>query len=181
MKLKLILFSVTFLALSLFVGCTSTPQPGTQPGPGAPPKPDSPKVAAALPDNGFKAQVELVNPPAKLRVGEKVTLQVKVRNGSDVTWFARGGEINNNPDNKFYLAAGNRWLQPDGKLVTNMDGRYGLGKDLKPGEETSVPLQVTAPNQPGEYLLEVDIVQEQVAWFSDKGSPTAKTKVTVVR
>jgi len=40
---------------------------------------------------------------------------------------------------------------------------------------------ITAPKEPGEYVLEVDLVQEQVAWFRDKGSATAKTKVTVVR
>jgi len=96
-------------------------------------------------------------------------------------WWARGGPINTRPDNKFYLAAGNRWLKSDGSLLTNMDGRYGIGKDLKPGEETEVPLTVTAPKGPGDYILEVDLVQEQVSWFSEKGSPTAKTRITVVR
>ena len=76
---------------------------------------------------------------------------------------------------------GNRWLKPDGSLITAMDGRHGLDKNLKPGEETEVPLQITAPKEPGDYILEVDLVQEQVAWFLDKGSPTAKTKITVVR
>src|SRR5918911_1722629 len=52
---------------------------------------------------------------------------------------------------------------------------------LRAGEETEVPLLVTAPKEPGDYLLEVDLVQEQVGWFSDKGSPTARAKVTVVR
>src|SRR5919198_1014601 len=94
------------------------------------------------------------------------------KNASEVFWWARGGEQNDRSDNKFYLAAGDRWLKPDGTLVTD-DGRYGIGKDLKPGEETEVPLLVTAPKEPGDYLLEVDLVQEQVGWFSDKGSPTA--------
>ena len=62
-----------------------------------------------------------------------------------------------------------------------MDGRIGIGKDLNPGEETEVSLLVQAPKDPGEYELEVDLVQEQVAWFHDKGSPTVKTKVTVVK
>jgi len=98
-----------------------------------------------------------------------------------VMWWARGAPVNPRPDNKFYLAAGNRWLKADGSLQTNMDGRYGLVKDLKPGEETEVPLVITAPKDPGEYTLEIDLVQEQVAWFSEKGSPTAKAKITVVK
>ncbi|PYS82475.1 MAG: hypothetical protein DMF67_12785 [Acidobacteria bacterium] len=142
----------------------------------------SKKDAAALPENGFKAQISVADPPAKLRAGQKATLQVKVKNVSDAQWYARGGEVNTFPDNRFYIAAGDRWLKADGQtLVTNMDGRYGLQRDLKPGEEEDVPLQITAPKEPGDYVLEVDLIQEQVAWFSDKGSPTARVKVTVVR
>lgn len=139
------------------------------------------KNARPLPDNAFKAQLTLADPPAKLRAGQQERVTVKIKNASDVFWWARGGELNDNPGNKFVLAAGDRWLKPDGKLVTDMDGRHGLLKDLKPGEETEVPLLITAPREPGDYLLEVDLVQEQVAWFSDKGSPTARAKVTVVR
>lgn len=140
------------------------------------------KEPRALPENGFKAEITLPGPPAKLRAGQKERVQVRVKNASEVFWWARGGEQNERDDNKFYLAAGNRWLKADGTtLVTDMDGRHGLLKDLKPGEETEVPLLVTAPKEPGEYVLEVDLVQEQVAWFSDKGSPTARAKVTVVR
>lgn len=136
---------------------------------------------AALPDGAFKAEITLIDPPTKLRTGQKENLRIKIKNVSDVMWWARGGPVNTRPDNKFYLAAGNRWLKSDGSLLTNMDGRYGIGKDLKPGEETEVPLTVTAPKGPGDYILEVDLVQEQVSWFSEKGSPTAKTRITVVR
>lgn len=140
------------------------------------------KEARALPVAAFKAQLTLIDPPTKMRTGEKQTILVKVKNASDQLWFARGGEVNKNPDNRFFLAVGNRWLKSDEKnLVTNMDGRYGLQKDLKPAEEEQVSLQITAPKDPGEYTLEVDLLQEQVAWFSDKGSPTARAKITVVK
>lgn len=145
----------------------ATPAPAKTPGP--------------LPDAAFKALITLPDAPAKLRAGQKETVQVHIKNVSDVFWWSRGGELNERTDNWFYIAAGNRWLKSDGSLVTDMDGRYGISKDLKPGEETEIPLTVTAPKEPGEYLLEVDLVQEQVAWFSDKGSPTARAKVTVVR
>jgi hypothetical protein len=145
------------------------------------PTPAPAKTPGPLPDAGFKAQLSLPDAPAKLRAGQKEVVQVRVKNASDVFWWARGGEVNERNDNWFYIAAGNRWLKADGSLLTDMDGRYGIPKDLKPGEETEVPLAVTAPKEPGEYILEVDLVQEQVSWFSDRGSPTARHKVTVVR
>src|SRR5678815_3556251 len=159
-------YAVLFLTLTLAVAACDR-EPHQAP---APTKLEGPKVAAALPNNGFKAQLSLTAAPTKLRTGERSTVEVHLKNFSDVIWYARGGEINSFPDNRFYLAVGDRWLQSDGKLLTNMDGRYGLDRDLKPGEETTLPLQVTAPGNPGEYQLEVDLVQEQVSWFSDKGS-----------
>lgn len=145
------------------------------------PRPAETSGVGPLPTQAFRAELSLPDAPARLRAGERHTLRVVVKNASGVQWWARGGAVNNRSDNAFYLAAGNRWLGPDGKLVTNMDGRYGLDKDLRPGEQTEVPLAITAPKEPGEYTLEVDLVQEQVSWFSDKGSPTAKTKVTVTK
>jgi hypothetical protein len=136
---------------------------------------------SALPNNGFKAQVTLVEPPTKLRSGQKETVRVKIKNASDVMWWARGAPVNTSPSNKFYIATGNRWFKSDGSLLTDMDGRSGIGTDLNPGEETEVPLIITAPKDPGEYTLEIDVLQEQVAWFRDKGSSTAKTKIIVMK
>jgi hypothetical protein len=170
---------VLMLLIITICACKQTPGPVTKGQTSA--TAQSGEVPAALPNNAFKAQVTIVDPPAKLRVGQKETIHVKIKNNSDVMWWSRGARVNTRPDNKFYLAAGNRWLNADGSLVTNMDGRYGIPKDLAPGEETDTPLGVTAPKDPGDYILEIDVIQEQVAWFSDKGSQTAKTKITVVK
>jgi len=164
-------------------GCKTEPMSTTPttPSPSSKPK-TAPGQPAALPDNGFKAAITLVDAPTKLKAGQKQTIKVRAKNASDVMWYARGAEFNSSSDTKFILAAGNRWLKgADESLITEMDGRIGLDRDLKPGEETEVPLLITAPKEPGEYILEVDLVQEQVAWFFEKGSPTAKAKVTVVK
>lgn len=170
------LFALVLACVLLAAGCSKSPNAANTAATPAPAKTPGP-----LPDSAFKAQITLPDAPAKLRAGQKETIQVHIKNASDVFWWSRGGELNERTDNWFYIAAGNRWLKADGSLVTDMDGRYGISKDLKPGEETEIPLAVTAPKEPGEYLLEVDLVQEQVSWFSDKGSPTARAKVTVVR
>ena len=139
------------------------------------------RTAAPLPESGFKAQITIPEPPSKLRAGQKEVITVRVKNASDVIWWRRGGELNNRPDNKFYIAVGNRWLDKDGKLTSETEGHNGISKDLRPGEEAEMTLQITAPKEPGEYTLEVDLVQEQVSWFKEKGSPTANSKVTVVK
>jgi hypothetical protein len=142
---------------------------------------NAPAVSGPLPDRGFKAQITLSDTPLKLRAGQKENITVKVKNMSDVIWWQRGGQTNDRSDNKFYIAVGNRWLDKDGKRTTDTEGHKGIAKDLKPGDETEVPLLITAPKEPGEYTIELDMVQEGVAWFGEKGSPTTKAKVTVVK
>jgi hypothetical protein len=180
MKIKTLIWIIAATIVSFSPSCSKNPinsTSGTRPQPGA----SENREPGPLSNTAFKAELALVEPPAKLRSGQKEIVRVKIKNASGEQWWSRGGPVNNRADNKFYLAAGNRWLKPDGSLLTNMDGRYGIGKDLKPGEETEVPLQITAPKDPGEYTLEVDLVQEAVAWFSDKGSHTARARVIVVR
>src|SRR4051812_27869376 len=105
MRIKNCLVFAASLGAMFGAGC-SAPKPTSS----APPAVDRRTTPSALPDNGFKATITLVDPPAKLRAGEKATLQVKIKNSSDVLWYARGAEFNSSSDNKFYLAAGNRWL-----------------------------------------------------------------------
>jgi hypothetical protein len=176
MKLGIILLAVGCVTLA--IGCK--PKPTTTRSPGSSATPIS-RTAAPLPDSGFKAQITLADPPTKLRAGQKEVITVKIKNESNVVWWQRGGEINDRPDNKFYIAVGNRWLDKDGKLTSETEGHNGITKDLKPGEEAEMILQITAPKEPGEYTLSLDMVQEGVSWFGEKGSPTTKARVTVVK
>ena len=139
------------------------------------------KGAGPLPDSGFKAEITALDSPDRLRPGQPSIINIKVKNTSDVIWWQRGGETTDRTDNKFYIAAANRWVDKDGKVSSETEGHNGIPKNLKPGEETEMTLQITAPKQPGEWFMELDMVQEGVAWFHEKGSPTTRVKVQVVK
>jgi len=180
MKRFVIMAAVTVIALTL--ACSSNqPLAPTQSSPQTAKTESAPQAPTPLPNTAFKAELSLIDPPKQMRTGEKTTVRVKIKNASNDMWWERGAPTNTRPDNKYYVAAGDRWLKPDGSQLTEMDGRIGIGKDLKPGEETEVSLLIQAPKNPGEYTLDIDLVQEQVTWFHDKGSPTAKAKVTVTK
>lgn len=180
MKVRASLIVITFACAMVAAGCSKPKDANTGGVPNANP-PAPAKTPGPLPPSGFKAQVTLQDPPAKLRTGQQENLKVRVKNTSDVVWWQRGGEINDRNDNRFYIAAACRWLDKDGKHTAEIEGHNGIPRDLKPGEEADMTIHISAPKVPGDYLLEVDMVQEGVAWFSDKGSVTVKTKVTVVR
>ncbi|MGH9871902.1 MAG: hypothetical protein ACRD9S_05470 [Pyrinomonadaceae bacterium] len=162
----------TFFYMSL-IEVTSASKP-------PPPKRTSPEPVATeshspLSDDAFKAIITMPAPLSRLHAGQKETIQVVVKNASDYLWSARG-----EASDKFFLRAGDIWLEANGKtLVNNLDGRSTVPHDLYPGEEATLPLQITAPAAPGDSVLEIDMVQEGVAWFKDKGSTPLRIKVTV--
>lgn len=144
----------------------------------AEPAADSPLATGPLPPEGYRGTLSFVDQPGRMRAGEAKTIQVRVKNASPVFWKVRGG----GEDNRYYLAVGNRWFRADGAtLVTDADGRIGLPENLAPGQETTAALLIKAPQEPGDYVLDLDLVQEQVTWFHERGSETVKSKVTVVK
>ncbi|HEX7177496.1 MAG TPA: hypothetical protein VF240_19715 [Pyrinomonadaceae bacterium] len=156
-------------------GVENVAQSGGQPAAGAAAGTTAPTAPGPLPDEGYRAQITLLDAPARMRAGQKQTINVNVRNTSNVTWIAPHDQ----EGNKYVIAVMNSWLQPDGTLATNMDGRYGVQRDLAPGEEAELPLVITAPKNPGDYILELDMVQEQVTFFKDKGSQPLRVNVKV--
>ena len=178
MKLRIVLLAAACLTLTM--GC-SPKKPANTSVPSASATPLASRTPGPLPDRGFKAQITLPDPPKQLRAGQQEVIILKVKNASDIIWYAVGGEKTDRSDNKFYIAVGNRWLDKEGKVTSDTEGHHGIPKNLQPGEETETSLQITAPKQPGEYTLSLDMVQEGVTWFADKGSPATKVKVTVVK
>jgi len=51
--------------------------------------------------------------------------------------------------------------------------------DVAPGESVAINAVIKPPTIPGKYTLILTMVQETVAWFSDKQSPYPKIDVTV--
>ena len=71
------------------------------------------------------------------------------------------------------------WLDKNGKILI-LDGRRTfLPDEMKPSEEITVNAKIITPKNPGDYLLEFDLVQEGIGWFKDKGSTTLMKPVKI--
>jgi hypothetical protein len=68
----------------------------------------------------------------------------------------------------------NHWLDEHGEVLRRDDGRCPFPSDVAPGASASALLIVIAPADAGVYLLELDLVQEDVGWFGERGSPTLR-------
>ena len=107
-----------------------------------------------LPAAAVRATVELEEDPPPLEPGQSATLQVRVRNASELTWPADA-----------QVRAGNHWRDGGGQMLVFDDGRADVASELAPGAEATVDLTVTAPGTGGPWLLELDVLQEHVRWF----------------
>ncbi|ALG05595.1 class I SAM-dependent methyltransferase [Kibdelosporangium phytohabitans] len=114
-----------------------------------------------------KAELRVLEAPSSLEVGENSYIRVGVTNLSDGEW-PRGQLLN----------AGNHWRR-NGLMVIQDDGRDSVRCPLRPGEQTEALIRVKAPTEPGSYELEVDVVQESVAWWADRGSQPVQVPVEV--
>jgi hypothetical protein len=133
------------------------------------------KTSSNLPDFAMRAELSwTLSPPFILRAGLKETIYVTIKNLSNSPWPSLG-----RGDGAYRISLGNHWLNKDGTVAVNDDGRTPLLFDIAAGSETELPLTVTAPQSPGEYILEVDMLQEGVAWFGTKGSSTLTASIKV--
>jgi 4-amino-4-deoxy-L-arabinose transferase-like glycosyltransferase len=129
---------------------------------------------APLPERAFKASLDVMDAPAKLLATQKQRIYVTLKNISETTWPSLGQS-----DGNYLVRLGNHWLDLNHRTIVNDDARAQLLHDLQPGDSVGIPLLITAPEIPGDYVLEIDMVQEGVSWFGQKGSQTWRGAVKV--
>lgn len=131
----------------------------------------APRTAAAreLPPAAFRAGVTPAQADVGGDAGALVTLKVRVTNLSPEAWPSLGAA-----GPRFQITLGNRWLDAGGRLIKASDARSPLPHDLGPSQSTELFLTIQLPPQPGDYVLELDLVQENVAWFAERGSTPAR-------
>jgi len=100
-----------------------------------------------------------------------ITLNVTVRNTSIRPWPATGDQP---------VALSYHWIDPAKNQVIIFDGmRNHLPYDLAPGDSLTLAAQVIAPDRPGQYALQWDMLQEGVTWFSTRGQPVTEVAAQV--
>lgn len=132
-------------------------------------------ASAPLPEAGFQAAISSTCTALDVVPGQSFAVSLVVRNGSGLTWPGLGRS-----DGSYQLFVGNHWLTADQSMLVYDDGRSALPHDVAPGLSFETLLACTAPERSGEYLLEIDMGQEKVTWFKDRGSPTLQLTVRVL-
>ena len=115
-----------------------------------------PTVDRAAVDYAASFQIQCLNCPT--RVNQMVEFVVDVRNGSATAWPI------------VPLALSGRLIRAvDDQPLSGFDIRVPLAHVLEAEGHSPLVLALKGPPVPGEYVLEVDMVHENVTWFSQTG------------
>lgn len=124
-------------------------------------------------DDMFRARLEVLNCPAAMTAGEPHWIDIRLQNQSSVPWPSPNSGI---PD----VMVTYHWLQPCGEPYHYLGHQTRLPGTLRPNEMTELSVRVEAPAETGRYLLQWDLLIEQLAWFTTRGWQGPRSEVDVM-
>jgi|HigsolmetaAR202D_1030399.scaffolds.fasta_scaffold00721_10 Glycosyltransferase len=108
----------------------------------------------------FAAEYTLLSPPNAQSNDELRFLDLRVSNTGSAAWPHQG----NNPITLSY-----RWRDNNGRLLPGEGPHIRLSASLEPGQSATLELPIHTPARAGFYTLEIQLIQEGVAWFDELG------------
>jgi LCP family protein required for cell wall assembly len=123
-------------------------------------------------DIAYSAQYKDINTPTSVETGGSFQADVIIKNTGYMDWVHDIGAGR--------VALGTHWLNRDTREVIVWDGpRALLPRTMKHGDEAELSIEVTAPDRPGRYVLQYDMVHEGFTWFSEQGVIALEVNIDV--
>jgi len=132
---------------------------------------ESGQTATTVPDSRrpsvLRAQLNLLSAPAeRVAPGELLSIHVSIKNSGDTLWLT-----GSTPAAGIVMPAV-RVFDQHGLMVTEFHGEPLLPHAVAPGETVRIKLEFKVPQRSGTYRLKLDLVDQQIAWFEQRGSET---------
>lgn len=128
-----------------------------------------------LDQNQARAGISVTAYPNAVVANTDFVISAALTNAGQVTLPALGKD---NGD-QYRVGVSYHWRQMDEKVAV-WDGVFNpLKADLKKGVTQNIDLAIKAPPTPGQYVLELDVLQNGAFWFAGAGSQTARITFTV--
>jgi len=105
--------------------------------------------------------------------GESIRLAARIRNHTDTVWLKDSGR------DRGFVRLGAHLLNGNLTVVDHDYGRAELPRDVAKGDEVDVEMRIDAPREPGDYTIELDMVNEGMCWFAQRGSEVANVHLEV--
>ena len=131
----------------------------------------TPHASRLTPPDAYRAHYSLPEPPAALAADECALLDVDITNIGVNEWPHRGARR---------LTLSYRWLDASGRLLPGEGPHAPLPRAVAPGETVRLEVRIEPPDRPGDHVLQVELVEEGVAWLSEGGDDPLRVPVRVL-
>jgi uncharacterized Fe-S cluster-containing radical SAM superfamily protein len=139
---------------------------------------DDNNLGNAIPGATPRAQIDIKGHlgalPLIARKGRPLELRATVKNLSTRPFPAQASY------GRRLVRLGAQLCNGDRALINRDFERAWLPGTLEPGGQAEVAVLITAPKQPGRYVLKFDLVSEGIDWFESCGSPTTTKALLVI-
>ena len=126
------------------------------------------KSTGPLPADAYAALIAPKCVACPTAPGSTLSVAIAVTNLSERSWPQDG------------ISLSTRFVRTsDGGALSGFDNRFPIGTDFSPHESKQYVIKVKAPAEEGDYRMDVDLVQELVAWFSNKGTKRGELAIRV--
>jgi glycosyltransferase involved in cell wall biosynthesis len=120
----------------------------------------------------FHAAYQRHTIPTRMKAGQRCTGDVTVENRGEQVWVPVHQDSNE-------VKLSYHWLTMSGHMLIREGHRSSLPHDVRPRTSVTIPMTIIPPTEPGSYQLEVELLREGVAWFSELGISPLKINVEV--
>jgi len=102
--------------------------------------------------------------PPRIEAGDQLKLEITVKNIGDTLWLS-GQTVRNG-----VVMPGVRIFDEQGEIVAELHGHPMLPHAVPPGQTVDFDIQLVAPSKPGKYSVKIDLVDQHICWFEERGS-----------
>ena len=103
-------------------------------------------------------------PPLRLNGGDKLTIALTIRNTGDTLW------LNGQTLRAGVVMPGVIVSDERGEIVSEVHGHPMLPRAVAPGQSFAIDIPCPVPSVAGSYTVTIDLVDQQVCWFAERGS-----------
>ena len=137
-------------------------------------QPPAAMVAAGekpLPASALKVRWGSLSLPPAVEANSIVQVSVSFTNAGDMPWPDVAAANPRLKDGSYAVRLSYEWI-PAGDPHDDRRGakRRDLPRSMMPGDSIDLPLSLQTPAEAGEYTVVIELVQELVQWFADRGA-----------
>jgi SAM-dependent methyltransferase len=133
----------------------------------------SPYLIHSMNPRDLRADISIATSSLHVNRDAEYQIEVKIHNPTETVWLKEGWR------GIGYVRVGAHLCDSSGQMLQLDYGRSALNRDLCEKQNDVVLLNLKAPATAGQYIVQIDAVNEGICWFADRGSCVKKVSLSV--